>query len=301
MTAHQMDLTLKHADSPYIRGIGFLYLRYVGSPEEMWKWIEPYIHDEEEIKVEQSARPTTIGEFVRRLFSGRDFCGTALPRLPILVERDLQVKILQADKAAERAAFHFKNSARMAYFQTLGNKVMALYGDDENPIQWYKAEIDRIITRDEATGAQLKYPRFVVSFPEYGNVETVMLGELDVLDGEWRNDRLGQPMGRERQQSSERHLYEEVRRRERESVTASRNWARKPPATKNGLSHSSSHRPSNSEYDSYRQPSRKPMESATGPPTNREENVYSTMPRKRSQEEEAAIAEKKRKLAARYG
>lgn len=300
MTAHQMELTLKHVDSPYIRGIGFLYLRYTGPPDEIWKWIQPYIHDEDGIKVEQSGRPTTVGEFVRRLFSGRDFCGTTLPRLPILVERDLQVKILQADKAAERAAFHFKNSARMAYFQTIGNKVMALYGDDENPIQWYKAEIDRIVTRDEETGAHLKYPRFVVSFPEYGNVETVVLGELDVLDGDWRNDRLVQSSGRERQPSSERALYEEVRRRERDSVTANKNWARKPPTTKDNFAHVG-HRQSDSEYDSYRQPSRRPNESSAEPRKNLEENGGSIVRRKRSQDEEAVIAEKKRKLAARYG
>ena len=301
MTAHQMDLTLKHADSPYIRGIGFLYLRYTGPPEEMWKWIQPYIHDEEELKVEQSGQSTTVGEFVRRLFSGRDFCGTALPRFPIVVERNLQVKIIQADKAAERAAFHFKNAARMAYFQTLGSKVMALYGDDENPIQWYKAEIDRIITLDAETGAQLKYPRFVVSFPEYGNVETVVLGELDVFDGEWKNDRLVQSSGREGQPSSEQALYEEVRRRERDSVTANRNWARKPPTTKDNLSHTG-HRRSHPDNDSYRQPSRRPgNETSSEPTANRGEIANSAVHRKRNQDEEAAFAEKKRKLAARYG
>lgn len=302
MTTHQMDLTLKHGDSPYIRGIGFLYLRYTGPPGEIWKWIQPYIHDDEEIKVEQSGRTTTIGEFVRRLFSGRDFCGTTLPRLPITVERDLQVKILQADKAAERAAFHCKNSTRMAYFQTLGNKVMALYGDDENPIQWYKAEIDRIITRDEATGTQLKYPRFVVSFPEYGNVETVVLGELDVLDGDWRNDRLVPSSGMEKQPSSERALYEEVRRRERDSVTANKNWARKPPTTKDNFSQAR-HPRSHPDSDSYRQPSRRFLDNevSAAPTPYRGENASSVMPRKRSQDEEAVIAEKKRKLAARYG
>jgi pre-mRNA-splicing factor 38B len=300
MTAHQMDLTLKHVDSPYIRGIGFLYLRYTGPPEEMWKWIQPYIYDEEEIKVEMSARPTTVGEFVRRLFAGRDFCGTTLPRLPILVERDLQVKLLQADKAAERAAFHFKNSARMAYFQTLGSKVMALYGDDENPVQWYKAEIDRIITRDEQTAAQLKYPRFVVSFPEYGNVETVTLGELDVLDGEWKHDRSVQESGRERQPSSERALYDEVRRRERDSVTANRNWARRPPSTKESVARAGYRRP-DPEFNSHRQPSQRPNEPRGDSTTIRGESASAAVPKKRSQEEEAAIAEKRRRLAARYG
>lgn len=27
--------------------VGFLYLRYVGEPKDLWSWYEPYIEDEE--------------------------------------------------------------------------------------------------------------------------------------------------------------------------------------------------------------------------------------------------------------
>jgi len=47
----QMKLLLDHVDSPYIRGIGFLYLRFAGEPTAMWKWIEPYLYDDEPIAV----------------------------------------------------------------------------------------------------------------------------------------------------------------------------------------------------------------------------------------------------------
>lgn len=35
-------------DSPYIRAVGFLYLRYTCDPEKLWGWYEPYLDDKEE-------------------------------------------------------------------------------------------------------------------------------------------------------------------------------------------------------------------------------------------------------------
>jgi pre-mRNA-splicing factor 38B len=301
MTSHQMDLTLKHVDSPYIRGIGFLYLRFVGPPDQLWTWIEPYLHDEEEIQVEQKASSvTTIGNFVRSLFSEREYYGTPLPRLPLTVERDLKVKLLQAEKVVERAQLHFKNGGTMAHFQKLGSEVKALYGDEDNPIKWYTAVVDRVITRDEASGTQLKYPRFIVTFSEYGNTETVTLGEMDMVNGKWMHDRLGSDTGGRRNDRSgydERHLYEEVRQRERDTVTANKGWTRRPPTTKNSLSQHGKAR-NNPQDDGV--PLRR---SEHAPPVRASESKAPPPPpeRKRTHEELATIAEKKRKLMAKYG
>lgn len=43
--------------------------------------------------------------------------------------------------------------------------------------------MDRVITADEETREPLSRPKFVVTFPEYGNTETVTLGELDMPGG----------------------------------------------------------------------------------------------------------------------
>ncbi len=187
-----MKLLLDHVDSPYIRGIGFLYLRYAGQPTTVWEWIEPYLNDDEPITVAatsskynkarqgQQPKSDTIGSFVRRLFSSeRDFYGTMLPRLPIQVERDLQVKLLFQEKIQERAQKHLSNYKTMAHFKKLGSRVMALYGDDENPITWYEGVVDQVILRDQ--GRDLTVPKFVVTFPEYGNTETVTLGEMEMM------------------------------------------------------------------------------------------------------------------------
>ena len=286
MTDHQLDLTLKHVDSPYIRAIGFMYLRYGGPPDQIISWIQPYLYDSEELTVEASGKQqkhnqaTTMGQFVRDLFRSRDFHGTPLPRFPLDIERSIQVLLLQAEKVAERAAKHKQNTSLMAHFQTVGSEVMALYGDDENPVTWYKAVIDRVITRDEQTGATLFYPKFVVTFPEYGNTETVLLGELDsISDGTWESDALSihTPVDRSIRHESDgnhhrrghdedrrggaadrrnhrpgyhihnnrrddRDLLDEVLQRERETAATSSKggWARRPPTTKSALTSSSS-------------------------------------------------------------
>ncbi|KAF0988885.1 hypothetical protein HZS_997 [Henneguya salminicola] len=43
-TKSQLKLFLNHRDSPYIRGIGFIYCLH---PHDLWKWFEPYLDDEE--------------------------------------------------------------------------------------------------------------------------------------------------------------------------------------------------------------------------------------------------------------
>jgi pre-mRNA-splicing factor 38B len=370
-----MTLLLTHADSPYIRAIGFLYLRFVGDPKCVYQWIEPYLNDDEPIQAGASAAKQggaleTMGEYVRRIFTDKNYYGTILPRLPIDIERDVQVKLLQAEKIEKRAKKHASNPQTMSHFQKLGSKVMALYGDEENPVTWYEAVVDRVITTDPETHKKLRYAKFVVTFTEYGNTETVSLGEMEMMgasldrttseptrggyagrdhllgaadrsvnrahregdrntytdrgyntagshsssrdrgyvdrgrdrgyqDDRWQRERRGPPPPA----VSEAELYEEVRRRERETVTSSsRNAvARRPPSTKVSLSASanSTNKRSRSPERFQRQPPQPrhegalPHDAAHPPPapSNREKDP----------DELAAIRAKKQKLLAKYG
>jgi len=47
VTKKQVYALIEHADSPYIRGVGFMFLRYTLPPQLMWDWFEPYLDDEE--------------------------------------------------------------------------------------------------------------------------------------------------------------------------------------------------------------------------------------------------------------
>ncbi|CAL5050794.1 unnamed protein product [Urochloa decumbens] len=71
LTVNQMHGLLKHPDSPYIRAIGFLYLRYVAEPKTLWSWYEPYIKDDEEFSPGSNGKMTTMGVYVRDLLLGQ--------------------------------------------------------------------------------------------------------------------------------------------------------------------------------------------------------------------------------------
>ena len=185
-TEKQMALMLNHPDSPYIRCIGFLYLRYATEPSALYSWYDPYLYDEQPVRVSPNpASPEiTIGEYARRLLMEMDYHGTLLPRLPVTIERDVKVKLLQVEKIEARALGHLNNFQFMEYCQKVGCQLRALYGDEENPTTWYDCVVDRVIKRDDETGMELTRPKFVVTFPEYGNTEIVTLGEIDIRANE---------------------------------------------------------------------------------------------------------------------
>ena len=54
LTVKQVNGLINHTDSPYIRGLGFMYIRYSQPPQDLWSWFEGYLQDEEVMKVESS-------------------------------------------------------------------------------------------------------------------------------------------------------------------------------------------------------------------------------------------------------
>ncbi|KAL0905617.1 hypothetical protein M5K25_024050 [Dendrobium thyrsiflorum] len=89
ITVKQMHGLLKHPDSPYIRAIGFLYLRFVADPKTLWGWCDPYIKDEEEFSPGSNGRMTTMGVYVRDLLLGQYYFDTLFPRVPVPVLRQI--------------------------------------------------------------------------------------------------------------------------------------------------------------------------------------------------------------------
>ena len=192
---------------------------------------------------------------------------------------------------------------------------MATYEDEENPLTWYRAEVDRVILRGE-DGSALKYPKFVLTFTEYGNTETVSLGEMDVLDGPFYKEDMARA-------SSGADGYEEVRKRERDTVTASgRDYYSRPPTTKKSLAGGSSggrasssdrqHRPGGRSSSPPRRERHRDHSGSRGRDKDDNNNKAhqreperqereKSPPKKRSAEEIAAIQQKKRKLMAKYG
>ncbi len=131
----------------------------------------PYLYDVEKVQVsERTNRRTkgdgTVGAFVRSLLYDLDFYGTRLPRLPQGLEKEIKIKLMQEEEIESRAKSHERNKSRMDYFQKVGNKVIAMYGDEENEVTWYDAVIDRVLWKDDETGTPFSRPKFIVTFPE---------------------------------------------------------------------------------------------------------------------------------------
>ena len=100
ITKTQIKTLITHADSPYIRCVGFLYLRYVCDPKQLWAWVEPYLADEEKFSEEGNNSTTTIGEWIKRLLEGQEYHDTMLPRLPVPVAKDFSEKLRELRTAA---------------------------------------------------------------------------------------------------------------------------------------------------------------------------------------------------------
>ena len=60
LTEKQVEGLIDHCDSPYIRAIGFLFLRFVLNPRDMIEWFEPYFEDSEELTIKKGDTPTYV-------------------------------------------------------------------------------------------------------------------------------------------------------------------------------------------------------------------------------------------------
>ncbi|XP_035204442.1 pre-mRNA-splicing factor 38B-like [Stegodyphus dumicola] len=95
---HKMKLTHKqvvklihHEDSPYIRALGFLYIRYTQPPDRLWGWFKNFIFDDEILHVKSGNRmPMSIGKIVQNLLFEKDWLNALLPRIPVSTMNTIQ-------------------------------------------------------------------------------------------------------------------------------------------------------------------------------------------------------------------
>ncbi|KAG0254626.1 PRP38 pre-mRNA processing factor 38 domain-containing protein B [Mortierella polycephala] len=95
LTIRQLENLIDHPHSVYLRGIGFLYLRYVCKPDQLWDWLGPYLDDDQDIVLQGGVKPvySTIGKMCYMLLNDQKFLGQILPRIPVMVMRDLEKKL----------------------------------------------------------------------------------------------------------------------------------------------------------------------------------------------------------------
>merc|ERR1711957_303532 len=92
--AAQLRRLIDHMENPYVRCVGFLFIRFGLSPEALWGWLGEYLLDDEELRpTKDSEWRTTIGEFVEGPLIQDKYYVTVLPRLPMSAKRNLEAKL----------------------------------------------------------------------------------------------------------------------------------------------------------------------------------------------------------------
>ncbi|XP_020911071.1 pre-mRNA-splicing factor 38B [Exaiptasia diaphana] len=94
LTRKQLNGLITHVDSPYIRALGFMYIRYCQPPADMWDWYEAYLEDEEELDPKAGTGcPMTIGQLVRSFMLKLEWYGTLFPRIPVPIQKEIERKL----------------------------------------------------------------------------------------------------------------------------------------------------------------------------------------------------------------
>ncbi|KAG0240048.1 hypothetical protein BGW41_007213 [Actinomortierella wolfii] len=95
LTVRQLEAMIDHPTCVYVRGIAFLYLRFVCKPDQLWDWFGDYLEDDTEIYLQGGHKPiiSTIGKMCYMLLKDQKFMGQMLPRIPVLIMRDLEKKL----------------------------------------------------------------------------------------------------------------------------------------------------------------------------------------------------------------
>lgn len=125
LTKKQMVGLLNTDDCPFVRCIGFLYLRYSCPPKDLWSWYEPYLEDPEEFAPFSNKSVTlTMGQYLIRLLTDLQYYNTTFPRIPVPIERSYKVLLLMLTQRQERRIKNQKYEKKGRFCQ--GAKVVRL-------------------------------------------------------------------------------------------------------------------------------------------------------------------------------
>ncbi|KAJ1451671.1 PRP38 family-domain-containing protein [Pelagophyceae sp. CCMP2097] len=177
LSEEQVTALLNHGDSPYLRAMGALYVRYGCEPAQLWRWLGPYADDLEEFA--PSCDPNalmTFGGYCVKLLTDNAYYNTALPALPVAVQRAIKVSLVLHDEQVSRG----KKNARWIGTAKLepGATVRAIYDDYESDPKWFSAQIEAVVPPYDGA-AEGTLPTYTVIFAQ-GSRDTIKLGQIDV-------------------------------------------------------------------------------------------------------------------------
>jgi len=105
LTRKQLNGLLNHCDSPYIRGLGVMYVRYTQAPQDLWSWFEDFLDDEEKIDVKAGGGCNmTIGTMVKTVLTKLEWFSTLFPRIPVPIQKEIEQNLQNYEASRGGAA-----------------------------------------------------------------------------------------------------------------------------------------------------------------------------------------------------
>jgi len=99
LTRKQLNGLIKHSDSPYIRGLGFMYIRFTQPPGDLFDWYEEFLQDDEEIDIKAGGgQNLTIGQMCRQFMVKLDWFSTLFPRIPVPIQKQIEQRLSEYDR-----------------------------------------------------------------------------------------------------------------------------------------------------------------------------------------------------------
>jgi len=201
LSENQLDELLT-SEEGVLRGLGFLYVRFLIPPKKLWYWFKNCFADPTPIPIGNNGETTEPArDFIKRILKEQKYQGYALPKIPIPVHRQYRKKILLMELLSD-------GNRKYERYLKKGNVVKAQYAEDT---EFYDAEIEEI---DDDTGI------YTVNFTDYDERQDVCLGQIKIpkdLKREFRANR----RSRSRSRSSDR------RKKRRRSRSRSRSRDRR--------------------------------------------------------------------------
>ncbi|KYQ89726.1 putative U4/U6.U5 small nuclear ribonucleoparticle-associated protein [Tieghemostelium lacteum] len=120
---NEMVTLLEHQDSPYIRAIGFLYLRYCHPPTKLLEWFDSYFEDFEYVKISPKSSEITMQRFMVILLTEPKFNNESLlPRLPVKTQKEIDEKVEKFSNKGPRDDYKRDNRDNSRYNSRDGNR-----------------------------------------------------------------------------------------------------------------------------------------------------------------------------------
>mmetsp|Transcript_88441 Transcript_88441/g.286397 ORF Transcript_88441/g.286397 Transcript_88441/m.286397 type:complete len:639 (-) Transcript_88441:62-1978(-) len=103
LDGRQLRRLIDSSESPFIRCVGFLFVRFALEPGQFWAWLGEYVLDDEEFKPTKDTEwVTTVGEYVEGLLSQDRYYSIIFPRVPMSTKRQLEAKLAQVPQYRKR-------------------------------------------------------------------------------------------------------------------------------------------------------------------------------------------------------